>query len=213
LTAKPIDQIARERYGHSAAPLVLHAWERFSEGFREFPFSVGVVYSAPCNSGCMNLLYPESTGYAASMVGIAYDDVARWSDIYPEDVFEEQFRKLTEIWRDGLRLLEEGRGLAKSSAAFDELSNVAEAAYCHLRSVYLQVRFVRRRNEIGYTGDETFRGILAEETDLAKRLLAITRRDSRIGFEASNHYYYSPNDLREKVLNCEYLLRHKRKSS
>ena len=30
--------------------------------------------------------------------------------------------------------------------------------------------------------------------------------DSRIGFEASNHYLYTANDLREKVLNCEHLL-------
>ncbi len=206
LTAKPIDQIARERYGEAAAPGVLQAWERFSEGFREFPFSVGVVYSAPCNTGCMNLLYPEKTGFAASMVGIAYDDVAGWSDIYPEEVFEEQFRKLTEIWKEGLRLLEQVRDGTDLTPSFEELSNVAEAAYCHLRSVYLQVRFVRRRNEIGFTGDDTFREILTEEIDLAKQLHDITGRDSRIGFEASNHYYYGPNDLLEKVVNCESLL-------
>jgi UDP-glucose 4-epimerase len=33
-------------------------------------------------------------------------------------------------------------------------------------------------------------------------------RDSRLGFEASNHYYYVPIDLLEKVLNCQYLLEH-----
>lgn len=27
-------------------------------------------------------------------------------------------------------------------------------------------------------------------------------RDSRIGFEASNHYYYTANDLKEKILIC-----------
>ena len=154
----------------------------------------------------MNLLYPEKTGFAASMVGIAYDDVAGWSDIYPEEVFEEQFRKLTEIWKEGLRLLEQVRDGTDLTPSFEELSNVAEAAYCHLRSVYLQVRFVRRRNEIGFTGDDTFREILTEEIDLAKQLHDITGRDSRIGFEASNHYYYGPNDLLEKVVNCESLL-------
>ena len=36
---------------------------------------------------------------------------------------------------------------------------------------------------------------LRNELSLAKRLLAIQSRDSRIGFEASNQYYYVPADL------------------
>ena len=34
---------------------------------------------------------------------------------------------------------------------------------------------------------------------------AIQSRDSRIGFEASNQYYYVPLDLVEKVVNCRDL--------
>jgi len=30
--------------------------------------------------------------------------------------------------------------------------------------------------------------------------------DSRIGFEASNQYYYIPLDLAEKIVNCDQLL-------
>ena len=62
---------------------------------------------------------------------------------------------------------------------------------------------------------ENMDSILKHKTDnssiefisLAKELLDLTIEDSRIGFEATNHYAYSPNDLREKVLNCEWLLR------
>ena len=43
---------------------------------------------------------------------------------------------------------------------------------------------------------------LAEsEIDLSNRLYALARQDSTIGFEASNHYYYRPLDLAEKILN------------
>ena len=45
-----------------------------------------------------------------------------------------------------------------------------------------------------------------EEQTLAIKLYHIARVDSRIGFEASNHYYYTLNDLREKVINCDYIL-------
>ena len=42
-----------------------------------------------------------------------------------------------------------------------------------------------------------------EELSLVHRLYELVRTDSRIGFEASNHYYYSLNDLIEKMVNCE----------
>jgi hypothetical protein len=42
---------------------------------------------------------------------------------------------------------------------------------------------------------------LNAELELAKRLHRLQSRDSRIGFEASNQYYYVPMDLAEKVLS------------
>ena len=51
------------------------------------------------------------------------------------------------------------------------------------------------------------RAILESEISLARRLHAIQLRDSRIGFEASNQYYYVPQDLLEKILNCRFLLK------
>ncbi len=48
--------------------------------------------------------------------------------------------------------------------------------------------------------------ILDDEMSCAKQLFALTRADSAIGFEASNQYYYLPQDLMEKVINCRYLM-------
>jgi hypothetical protein len=48
--------------------------------------------------------------------------------------------------------------------------------------------------------------LLRAEIESARRLHALQTRDSRIGFEASNQYYYVPADLAEKVINCHYLL-------
>jgi hypothetical protein len=47
--------------------------------------------------------------------------------------------------------------------------------------------------------------VLRDEEALAVRLHAIQCRDSRIGFESSNHYFYVPQDLAEKVLACRDL--------
>jgi hypothetical protein len=44
--------------------------------------------------------------------------------------------------------------------------------------------------------------ILDEEIRLAQSLHRLMNLDSRIGYEASNHYFYTSRDLQEKVLNC-----------
>ena len=139
------------------------------------------------------------------MIGFPYDDLESWcGDHYPEYVLEAQFRKLSEGWQEGLEILRQAPNLIKVELRdnYDDLLNVAEAVYCHFRSSYLQICFIRRRGNM-YKAELT--SILDEEITLAKRLTQIVKCDSRIGFEASNHYYYTVNDLMEKVLNCEKL--------
>ena len=88
-------------------------------------------------------------------------------------------------------------------AAYKDLCRVAEAAFCHFQSTYLQICFVRRRN----AGDKAgMAAALREEAMVTRRLITLCREDSRIGFEASNHYYYNENSLIEKLLNCRRLL-------
>ena len=36
-------------------------------------------------------------------------------------------------------------------------------------------------------------------------IIGIAINDSRIGYEATNQYYYVTQDLIEKVINCEYV--------
>ena len=90
--------------------------------------------------------------------------------------------------------------------------SAAWGAWLHFRSAYLQVRFIRLRNALPAAGPERaaalreIRKILREEIRLARRLHGLAARDSTIGFEATNQYAYSTQDLKEKVLNCELLL-------
>lgn len=203
LTRTP-EKIAVRNFGENAAPLVCGSWKKFSDAFREFPFHVQVLYLAPMAYGPKNLLYSEKTGFKASMTGFPYDDLESWRAIYSEAIFEEQFKKLTEGWKEGLEILKsaEEKIPIEILAKFIDLKNVAEAAYCHLRSTYMQICFVRARDE---NSMNEILQILDEEVELAKTLHDIVIKDSRIGFEASNHYFYTLNDLKEKVLNCEYL--------
>jgi hypothetical protein len=213
-------QVAEERYGQAIAPAVLRAWTEFSEAFCEFPFHGALVYSAPLQLGPANLLWGEPTGYRATMVGFPYDDLDAWRAVYPPEVFVNQLEKVAggfERAHAGLAAASVScrrRLTAGGRAALEQELNVGEAAAIHFRSTANQARFVLARHrltearssaEFGSARDELERSLRSEIT-VARRLHAIQSRDSRIGFEASNQYYYVPVDLAEKVINCQDLL-------
>lgn len=183
--------------------IVERAGECFSDSFDHFPFDLNVAYHAPHNYGPSNLLFEKPTGFEATMVGYPYDDLNNWRSIYPEDVFENQFLLLSTGWERGIRLLKEiPEEFVSHSTALQELTDCAEAAYCHFRSTYLQIRFVRVRDgkEKGDLSE-----IAEEEASLALRLAAVQRRNPCIGYESSNHYFYHTSLLAEKYVNCRYL--------
>jgi hypothetical protein len=203
-------RVAERRFGKALAPAVVKAWRGFSAAFREFPYHIGVVYSGPQQLGPANLLWSEVTSYRATMVGFPYDDLDQWRAVYPPEIFVQQLDKVA----DGFdRALAELRVSTARSAeatpaehrALTEECGVAEAAAIHFRSSANQARFVLARRAAGQQRAVLER-VLKDEVALAHRLHAIQSRDSRIGFEASNQYYYVPVDLMEKVLNCRNLL-------
>jgi hypothetical protein len=197
---------------------VLTAWSRFSEAFREYPFDGTYVYRGPSQYGPANLLYAKPTGYRSTMVGFPYDDVAGWRGIYPTEVLGGQFAAMASSWQRGLSAF--GAALERieepdQQAAAGGDFGVAQAIGLHFDSVAHQVKFLEAREALlsGSLGQaernariRTLRTILVDEIRNAKTLFMLTRQDPRLGFEASNHYYYLPLDLVEKVLNCEYLL-------
>ncbi len=170
--------------------------------------------------GPANPLWGEPTGYRASMVGFPYDDLDAWRAVYPAEVFISQFEKVAAGFErahtDLAAAFQDCRNrltTAERTAVLQELS-VGEAAAIHFRSTANQARFIlaRRRLEDLKPADDRqstcqeLERLLRAEMVLARRLHAIQSRDSRIGFEASNEYYYVPVDLAEKVINCRDLL-------
>lgn len=218
-TSKPAEAlraVAERRFGPHAET-VLAAWKQFSTAFSEFPFHGGLVYSAPQQVGPANLLFEKSTGYRATMVGFPYDDLNGWRAVYPPDVFISQFEKVADGFAAGVAALEKRSRTKAGSAADNALRNehrIARASYLHFRSVANQARFIVARNALGKAASAAeaephlaaIERLLRDEIELARQLHALQCADSRIGFEATNHYYYVPQDLMEKVLNCRDLL-------
>ena len=213
-------RVAERRVGKLLAAAVVTAWGEFSTAFQEFPYHIGVAYSGPQQLGPANLLWAAPTGYHASMVGFPYDDLDAWRAIYPPEIFISQLEKVAFGFERALQQFknstvrrEETLSKPQRQALQEELS-VAEAATLHFRSAANQARFVVERRAFSEEKDPVLtalpraklESVLQQEIILARRLHALQSRDARLGFEASNHYFYIPVDLAEKVLNCRDLL-------
>ena len=209
-----MNKVARDRYGDEHADAVVNAWKICSVAFSEFPYHGSVVYNAPLQMGPANPLWPSKTGYSATMVGIPYDDLAGWRGVYPEDTFIGQFETMAEGFNSAYDTLRDAVGDSASPALEGEL-RIMKAVSLHYQSIANQSRFVQLRDRLESVPSVDDRdaiigkleSIVRDEIRVAQDLHAIQTRDSRVGYEASNHYFYVPSDLAEKVLNCEWLLR------
>lgn len=210
-------RVAVRRFGQTLAPDVVAAWKSFSTAFSEYPYNIGSLYSGPQQMGPANPLWEKPTGYKATMVGFPYDDIDGWRSVFPPDVYAGQFRKMADGFDAAIAKLEQAAAAKPDpahAAEFNAELDVARACAIHFRSVANQTNFVLARNALATAaGAEAAAPLIAkleqtlqDEIRLAKNLYDIQQRDSRFGYEASNHYFYVPIDLAEKVINCRDLL-------
>lgn len=202
-----VDEWADVLGGDQFGPVLRRAWQLLSDAFVEFPYNIQVVYCGPTNAGAANLLYLDPTGYRATMVCFPYDDVDHWhSTVYSPEIFEQQLLRLSERWLEGLRVLDEAAaGSDGLPEAVEDVRRIAGAVYCTFRSGAIQTRFLHLRNRHDPGCHAEMLQILEEEVELARTNMRLAWSDSRIGYEPTNHYVYTPLDLLEKVVNCTML--------
>jgi len=207
-------RVAASRYGEEVAPHAVEAWKAYSKAFSEYPYHIGVMYNGPQQMGPANPLWEEPTGYSSTMVGFPYDDLKGWRAVFSEEVFIEQFQDMAGGFSEAQTILKEavtGIDLPPDQAEKLQLElDTAEVCALHFESVANQARFIQLRDQLGETGNpelkKKIREILESEKETAIRMHEIQSQESRFGFEASNHYFYVPIDLAEKVLNVERLM-------
>ncbi len=192
---KAYQQVLRDEYGEYA-DTIRRVATIFSDAFREYPFGIDNLYFGPQNAGPSNLLYKTPSGFRATMTCYAYDDIEKWRDTYPQEVYIDQLKKLNEQWKKGLDLL--------NSVPECDFTLTAWGGYALFYSSYLQADFIANR-EIGNV--LRMREIVTEEKELALLMYDLMQKSSLFGYEAANHYYFNKGMLAEKVINCEYLNR------
>lgn len=209
-----LHKVAERRYGREAAPLITEAWKLFSSAFQEFPYGVR-IYVIPTQHGPANLLRLSPTGHRPHMILFPHDDFQNWMGPYPAAVVRDQFQKMSAGWEKGMEAFRRALELVPPHLAEEARRDlgISETCYLHFKSTANQVAFYLLREQlqarIGNLAEvrAQMTAVARDELALAQRLYSIARADSRIGFEATNHYYYRPLDLAEKILNCDDVIR------
>ena len=218
-----LKNVAVSYYGEKAAPEVLKAWKAFSDGFAQYPYHGNTLYHGPQHSGPANPLYLKPTGYPATMVGIPYDDLKAWRSVYPPEVWILQMALVRNGFTDGCAQFEKAIALMpeeKQQFARTELGQY-RAAELHFASCVNQARFTYARDELlaldkaedAEDKAERRKALIISmkraaqaELQTAKDFYPYVKADSSIGYESSNHYFYIPEDIEEKIINCKYIL-------
>ena len=209
--AEILETEAERIYGADQAKEAVRAWEIFSEAFQSFPYGVS-IYVLPLQHGPSNPLRLRPTGLKPGMILFPYDAYKSWKGAYPPAAVQELMARLARRWGEGVAVLERIGAGAGSKEAVLELA-IARTCHTHFESTANQVEFYLLRDEAPGATPEHRKAIqtrlleIAErELELARRQYLVARGESRIGYEASNHYYYTPADLLEKMLNCEQVI-------
>ncbi len=185
-----------EDYFGEKGKQVHEAVKLICDGFREYPFSVQNLYFSPKTLGTANLWDLEPSEKPSTMVCYSFDDYETWLGPYPIDVYFSQYEKLLKSWKQGVEKLKK----LADNQLIDELLTYGEVAYYHFLSDVNQTRYsiCKRNNK-----KEEMKPILLEEMKIAKETLRLLEKSSTIGFETSNHYFYTRRNLIEKLINVK----------
>lgn len=217
-----LKNVADHYYGHAAEENVLSAWKKFSDGFAEYPYHGGTLYSGPQHTGPSNPLYWKPTGYRATMTGIPYDHVKAWCSIYPVHIWIQQMALVRDGFAAGCAQFEQA--IPQMTADHQKLAQKElgqyQAAELHFASCVNQATYTQARdNFLALIKEENVdiekrNALLAEmrqaveaELKVAKAFYPLVKADSSIGYESANHYFYIPQDIAEKIINCHYILK------
>ncbi len=190
-----LDKWYDKKFGANAK-IVHDGIKTLCDAFREYPFSITMLYNSPKTLGPANLWEIEPEEKTSTMVCYAFDDYENWILPYPYEIYVSQFKKVINLWKEGIAILEK----AEQTALVCEIIRYAKVACCHFTTDLLQTKFAFVKR----VGDrEQMKQLISAEKQNTVDLLNLFVTDAKIGYEASNHYYYTYPNLIEKILRME----------
>ena len=203
-------------YGEEAAPLAVEAHKKFTEAFAFFPFGRdnSLLYVGPMNRAPAYPFFYERLDRPmpfAWLRGDYGDRMEDWTRSLGEDYVLKCFRRLCQIWEEGLEKLRSATKMADTPfrEKIEKHLGVCRAVHqCYASTVHL-TEYVRLRNEYhSPQADEARKGTLAErivaiigdERAQLQDLLPILEADPRLGYHSEGGFYmFNHMMVRQKI--------------
>lgn len=199
---KSLDEWYSDYYG-SDAQLVKQAVSLFCKGFKQYPFDVNGLYFSPKNLGPANLLSLDPEEKESAMVSYSFDDYAYWVGPYGYKIYTSQMKKLVGLFKESIDVIE--KGVEVKSEKISEMLLYMKVAYVHFLSDLYQTEFSFLKRNLS-DNKKQITSLLKRMRKLTVMSLEFASKDSKIAYEASNHYFYVQNNLLEKLINIDNLL-------
>ncbi len=192
-----LDEWYEKQFGANGKA-VHEAIKVFCEGFENYPFSVATMYTSPKNIGPANMWMLEPDNNPSSMVCYAVDDYEKWIAQYPVDVYLDLFGKVTDAWKRGCEMLEAVANDEKTR----ELLLFAKVATLSFEADIIHTEYAVAKRELPATKDKMAE-LIAREREVTKQMLEIIPKSTLVGYEASNHYFFTEREYIEKLINLD----------
>jgi glycerophosphoryl diester phosphodiesterase len=213
-------RLASIYWGEEAAPAVVRAWKLFAAGYENFPLTTLFQYYGPMHDGPVwpLLLKPRDAPLTPTWLLASNSTRAPYppsGDRIGESFMEtltldetvELARRMSSSWDQGLAVLDKLEPQFRHEPERTLDIGVARALGIQFRSGYNILRFYRLREQMlradGKVRLDMLRqlsAIVREELAGNERLLALCRRDSRLGFHSeAEGYKYFPEKIQWRM--------------
>jgi hypothetical protein len=213
-----VRRLAAQEYGGAAASAVCHAWRRFYQAWRHYPFSIPFLYYSPLNYA---LAWPLSlrAQRVSSIAGYqplprdgkgflkVGDNLETWLKPFGPRIALRALQAMHREWQEGVDILTDAAKLEPENKPLQRELGLARHIGLSIESVAHIIRFyvaLRRRSR----ETESVRGILQAELNATREDLPLVIADARLGFhpEAQTRLY-SPLDLKHRIAVIKESLR------
>ncbi|MGI6087955.1 MAG: hypothetical protein ACOYCD_08455, partial [Kiritimatiellia bacterium] len=196
--------LAQRDWGRHAAR-VAAAWKCFQTGYRQFPYSGWAGYYGPFHDGPVWPLYPIPRDLPLTPTwridyGVSGDRIGEMiCYTHTAAEFQTLLTRMSAHWQRGCKLLAPLRKIYRDRPEHLRDLSVAEALNIKFESSKNILDFYLLREDLPFQTSarqlrtlRAMRKIMRREMELSRRLLALTRDDSRLGFhsEAEGYKYY-----------------------
>ncbi len=206
-----LESLAATYYGESMAADIRRAWEKFEDGYKNYPMNIMFSYYGPMHDGVVwdLALLPRDNMLPRTWKLLDPPDGDRIKECLWEGHTVDEAITLTDMiktsWREGMKLL--------PLSSDDEMVSIASALDLLFDSGNNILRFYGLRRELGLGIGDPFeklaamRDIVLREIENSESMIPLCEADVRLGYHSeAEGFKFFPKKLRARIEKLKTLL-------